>query len=311
MGNDSGHRSVVDSTLRVHGVKGLSVCDASVMPNIVSANTNATSMMIGVAGAALVQRRLLNKSNHGNHGNHGNHKRRKRNRSRPYSTTTLTSASAAATPVSLGFDFGTESCRACLVDVASGNVVGDGTWKYASGQITGLFPGWVDSSNSSNRSNTSNRSKGETHAGRRPTASPKEMASHVVLQDSNDWWLSAKEALNLAFQNSTVRPTCRNLLLPSFLRVPWLVFVVDPTNCFNHDCFNHIPTDPPNTASGGGDWFLFHSVYTIALFERRVAPTAHCASIQTTPSCVAQIMEIPSDSECTVFDAIGTRTPSK
>jgi hypothetical protein len=189
MGNDGGHRSVVDSTLRVHGMKGLSVCDASVMPNIVSANTNATSMMIGVAGAALIQRRLLNKSHH--RGNHGSHKRRNRSRSRSYSTTTLTSASAAATPVSLGFDFGTESCRACLVDVSSGNVVGDGTWKYASGQITGLFPGWVD---------------GEK--------SPKEMASHVVLQDSNDWWLSAKEALNLAFQNSTVRPTCCNLLLP-------------------------------------------------------------------------------------------------
>ena len=39
--------SVVDSALRVHGVRGLRVADASVMPRIVSGNTNAASMMIG------------------------------------------------------------------------------------------------------------------------------------------------------------------------------------------------------------------------------------------------------------------------
>lgn len=47
--------SVVDDRLRVHGVEGLRVIDASVMPRIVSANTNAASIMIGERGAEFVQ----------------------------------------------------------------------------------------------------------------------------------------------------------------------------------------------------------------------------------------------------------------
>ena len=39
--------SVVDSRLRVHGVQGLRVADASVMPTIASSNTNAPALMIG------------------------------------------------------------------------------------------------------------------------------------------------------------------------------------------------------------------------------------------------------------------------
>jgi choline dehydrogenase len=39
--------SVVDPDLRVHGVAGLRVADASVMPRIVAGNTNAATMMIG------------------------------------------------------------------------------------------------------------------------------------------------------------------------------------------------------------------------------------------------------------------------
>lgn len=39
--------AVVDERLRVHGVEGLYVCDASVMPSIVNCNTNLTSIMIG------------------------------------------------------------------------------------------------------------------------------------------------------------------------------------------------------------------------------------------------------------------------
>ncbi|WP_127522333.1 GMC family oxidoreductase N-terminal domain-containing protein [Mesorhizobium sp. Z1-4] len=46
--------SVVDPRLRVHGVDGLRVIDASVFPEIISANTNATAMAIGAKGADLV-----------------------------------------------------------------------------------------------------------------------------------------------------------------------------------------------------------------------------------------------------------------
>lgn len=52
MGSDDG--AVVDPQLRVNGVKGLRIIDASVMPLITSANTNATSLMIGEKGAAAV-----------------------------------------------------------------------------------------------------------------------------------------------------------------------------------------------------------------------------------------------------------------
>ena len=45
---------VVDPELRVHGLDGLRVADASIMPDIVSANTNAASMMIGWRGAEII-----------------------------------------------------------------------------------------------------------------------------------------------------------------------------------------------------------------------------------------------------------------
>jgi len=52
MGSDQ--RAVLDPRLRVCGVDGLRVIDASVMPKIISGNTNAPSIMIGEKGAELV-----------------------------------------------------------------------------------------------------------------------------------------------------------------------------------------------------------------------------------------------------------------
>lgn len=57
MGPAAAAEAVVDSELRVHGLDSLRVVDASVMPTIVSGNTNAPSVMIGERAAALVQKR--------------------------------------------------------------------------------------------------------------------------------------------------------------------------------------------------------------------------------------------------------------
>lgn len=46
--------SVVDAELRVHGVAALRVADASVMPTVVSGNTNAASIMIGEKAAEMI-----------------------------------------------------------------------------------------------------------------------------------------------------------------------------------------------------------------------------------------------------------------
>jgi choline dehydrogenase-like flavoprotein len=50
----SGEEAVVDAELRVRGVKGLRIADASVMPTIPSANTNAPSIMIGEFASRLL-----------------------------------------------------------------------------------------------------------------------------------------------------------------------------------------------------------------------------------------------------------------
>jgi len=54
MGLPSDPMAVVDARLRMLGVGGLRVIDASVMPGITSGNTNAPTMMIAEKGAAMI-----------------------------------------------------------------------------------------------------------------------------------------------------------------------------------------------------------------------------------------------------------------
>ncbi len=53
--SDTHPQAVVDSHLRVHGIEGLRVIDASIMPTITGGNTNAPTIMIAERGAALIR----------------------------------------------------------------------------------------------------------------------------------------------------------------------------------------------------------------------------------------------------------------
>jgi choline dehydrogenase len=57
MGPASDHSAVVDDQLRVHGLEGLRVVDASIMPTMLSANLNAAALMIGDKAADLIRGR--------------------------------------------------------------------------------------------------------------------------------------------------------------------------------------------------------------------------------------------------------------
>ena len=54
MGVDGDVHAVLDARLRVRGVSGLRVADASVMPTITSGNTNSPTLMIAEKGAEMI-----------------------------------------------------------------------------------------------------------------------------------------------------------------------------------------------------------------------------------------------------------------
>ena len=60
MGTDP--MAVVDPRLRVHGIGGLRVADASIMPTVVSGNTNAACIMIGEKASDLIRRHAVAKA---------------------------------------------------------------------------------------------------------------------------------------------------------------------------------------------------------------------------------------------------------
>jgi choline dehydrogenase len=53
MGGDQ--QAVVDNTLKVHGVSGLWVADASIFPSVPAGNINATCVMVGAKAADLIE----------------------------------------------------------------------------------------------------------------------------------------------------------------------------------------------------------------------------------------------------------------
>ena len=54
MGASADPAAVVDARLRVHGLDGLRVADASIMPNLIGGNTSAPAMMIGERAAHFI-----------------------------------------------------------------------------------------------------------------------------------------------------------------------------------------------------------------------------------------------------------------
>lgn len=61
MGPEDDSEAVVDLSLRVHGVKGLRVIDASIMPIIPRGNINAATMMIAEKGSDMIKEDWIEK----------------------------------------------------------------------------------------------------------------------------------------------------------------------------------------------------------------------------------------------------------
>lgn len=63
MGPSSDPMAVVDPQLRVYGIQGLRVIDASIMPTITNGNINAPVMMIAEKGADMIKEEWMAKPN--------------------------------------------------------------------------------------------------------------------------------------------------------------------------------------------------------------------------------------------------------
>jgi choline dehydrogenase len=60
MGRDA--MAVVDAELNVHGIRGLRVADASIMPTLIGGNTNAPTTMIGEKCASIILQQMMSET---------------------------------------------------------------------------------------------------------------------------------------------------------------------------------------------------------------------------------------------------------